>query len=126
MRSKRDKALREEDRRRKARSLQRQRHNAFVQAGRRSFRHPRLYRHATAFQSRGDRQNLQGSNGPRRASGHAGACAAGDTGEGVDEADSVLKTSLAFRIVQALRLQSKRGTIQALGKRKNVSLWAAA
>ena len=44
--------------------------------------------------------------------------------EGMDEADSVRKTSLAFRIVQALRSQAKRGTVQSLGKGKNVSLWA--
>ena len=41
----------------------------------------------------------------------------------MDEGDSVLKTSLAFRIVQALRLQAKRGAIQSLGKRKSVCLW---
>jgi len=46
--------------------------------------------------------------------------------KGMDEGDSVLKTSLAFRIVQALRLQAKRGAVQALGKRKNVSLWSVA
>ena len=44
--------------------------------------------------------------------------------KGMDDSDSVLKSSLALRIVQALRMQAKRGVIQALGKRKGVSLWA--
>ncbi len=35
--------------------------------------------------------------------------------KGMDEADSVLKTSLAFRTVQALRLQAKRGRVKRWG-----------
>jgi hypothetical protein len=30
-----------------------------------------------------------------------------------------------YRIVQALRLQAKRGTLNALGKRSNVCLWSS-
>jgi hypothetical protein len=45
--------------------------------------------------------------------------------KGMDESDSVLRTALAFRIVQALRLQARRGAIQSLGKRKNVCLWGS-
>jgi hypothetical protein len=45
--------------------------------------------------------------------------------KGMDANDAVLRTSLAFRIVQALRLQAKRGTVTALGKRKSICLWEA-
>lgn len=45
--------------------------------------------------------------------------------KGMDEGDGVLRTSLAFRIVQALRLQAKRGSVISMGKRKNVCLWAS-
>jgi hypothetical protein len=45
--------------------------------------------------------------------------------KGMDEADAVLRTSLAFRIVQALRLQAKRGTVTSLGKGSNVCLWSS-
>jgi hypothetical protein len=44
--------------------------------------------------------------------------------KGMDESDTVLRTSLAFRIVQALRLQAKRETVNSLGKRANVCLWS--
>ena len=36
---------------------------------------------------------------------------------GLDEADSVLRTSIAYRIVQALRLQWKRGRVESPEKR---------
>jgi len=43
--------------------------------------------------------------------------------KGLDAGDLVLRRSIAFRIVQALRLQAKRGTIKALAKRKGVRVW---
>jgi hypothetical protein len=46
--------------------------------------------------------------------------------KGLDGEDSVLRKSIAFRIVQALRLQAKRGEICALPKRKGVRLWQVA
>lgn len=41
----------------------------------------------------------------------------------LDETDAVLRKSIAFRIVQAMRLQAKRGGVKSQGKRKGVSLW---
>lgn len=43
--------------------------------------------------------------------------------KGMDEGDSVLRRSIAFRITQALNMQAKRGTIGALPKRKGVRMW---
>lgn len=44
--------------------------------------------------------------------------------KGFDENDRHLKKAVAFRIVQALRLQEKRGgPIKRLGKNANVILW---
>ncbi len=43
--------------------------------------------------------------------------------KGMDEGDKVLRASIAFRITQALNLQAKRGTIDALQKRKGVRMW---
>lgn len=43
----------------------------------------------------------------------------------LDEADGVLRSSIAYRIVQALRLQAKRGKFEQLPKRKGVSMWQA-
>jgi hypothetical protein len=42
---------------------------------------------------------------------------------GLDEADSVLRTSIAYRIVQALRLQWKRGRVESPEKRSGVRIW---
>jgi hypothetical protein len=41
----------------------------------------------------------------------------------LDTKDAVLRKSIAFRIVQALRLQAKRGGVIALPKRKGVRVW---
>ena len=41
----------------------------------------------------------------------------------LDEKDNVLRRSIAFRIVQALSMQAKRGTITKLPKRKGVTMW---
>jgi hypothetical protein len=43
--------------------------------------------------------------------------------KGMDEGDKVLRQSVAFRIVQALRLAAKRGTVGEQGKRKGVRVW---
>ena len=43
--------------------------------------------------------------------------------KGMDTKDAVLRQSIAFRIVQALRLQAKRKQVAALPKRKGVSVW---
>lgn len=43
--------------------------------------------------------------------------------KGLDAKDAVLRRSLAFRIVQALRLQAKRRGVVALPKRKGVMVW---
>lgn len=43
--------------------------------------------------------------------------------KGLDEADNVLRRSIAFRIVQALSMQAKRGTITKMPKRKGVRVW---
>ncbi len=43
--------------------------------------------------------------------------------KGMDNTDNVLRRSVAFRIVQALRLQAKRRQVTALPKRKGVRMW---
>jgi len=43
--------------------------------------------------------------------------------KGLDAKDTVLRRSIAFRIVQALRLQMKRRAVIALPKRKGVRVW---
>ena len=43
--------------------------------------------------------------------------------KGMDEADKVLRHAVAFRIVQALEIAAKRGTIGNGGKRKGVRVW---
>lgn len=43
--------------------------------------------------------------------------------KGFDEADKELRKAIAYKIVQALRMQLKRGTIGAEGKRNNVWVW---
>jgi hypothetical protein len=43
----------------------------------------------------------------------------------LDTKDAVLRQSIAFRIVQAMRLQAKRGIVDALEKRKGVRVWRA-
>ena len=43
--------------------------------------------------------------------------------KGLDEADAVLRSSVAFRIVQALRLAHRRGKIGDVGKRAGVRVW---
>lgn len=40
--------------------------------------------------------------------------------------DDELRKAIAFRIVQALRLQWKRGQIESSGKRKGVRIWLTA
>jgi hypothetical protein len=46
--------------------------------------------------------------------------------KGLDENDAVLRTSIAYRIVQALRLQWKRGKVDSPEKRGGVRLWRIA
>ncbi len=43
--------------------------------------------------------------------------------KGLDAKDAVLRRSIAFRIVQAMRLQAKRRTMTAAPKRKGVRVW---
>jgi len=43
--------------------------------------------------------------------------------KGLDEGDSVLRTSIAYRIVQALRLQWKRGKVDSPEKQGGVRVW---
>jgi len=43
--------------------------------------------------------------------------------KGLDEADRVMRQTVAFRVVQALSIAAKRGTIGSGGKRKGVRLW---
>jgi hypothetical protein len=44
----------------------------------------------------------------------------------LDEGDKVLRQSVAYRIVQALRLQWKRGKIESPEKRAGIRVWALA
>lgn len=44
--------------------------------------------------------------------------------KGLDAADRHLRTTVAYRIVQALRMQEKRGGIRRDGKRGNAIVWA--
>ena len=41
----------------------------------------------------------------------------------LDAKDNVLRRSVAFRVVQALRMQAKRHKVTALPKRKGVRMW---
>lgn len=43
--------------------------------------------------------------------------------KGMDVKDAVLRRSIAFRIVQAMYLQAKRGKVGTLPKRKGVRVW---
>jgi hypothetical protein len=43
----------------------------------------------------------------------------------LDESDSVLRKTVAYRIVQALSIAAKRGRITGAGKRQGVRVWAA-
>ncbi len=43
--------------------------------------------------------------------------------KGLDAGDAVLRRSIAFRIVQAMRLQAKRRAMIAAPKRKGVRVW---
>ncbi|MCW2283657.1 hypothetical protein M2323_001429 [Rhodoblastus acidophilus] len=43
--------------------------------------------------------------------------------KGLDEGDKVLRKSVSFRIVQALSMAARRGTVGDGGKRKGVRLW---
>ena len=45
--------------------------------------------------------------------------------KGFPGADRHLKTSVAYRIVQALRMQEKRGGIRRVGKNGNAIIWAS-
>lgn len=44
--------------------------------------------------------------------------------KGLDEADKPLRVSIALRIVQAMRLHAKRGSVIAGEKRKGVRVWS--
>jgi len=46
--------------------------------------------------------------------------------KGLDEGDKVLRTSIAYRIVQATRLQWKRGKVGSPEKHGGVRVWALA
>ena len=46
--------------------------------------------------------------------------------KGLDEGDKVLRVSLTYRIVQALRLQWKRGKVESPEKRGGIRVWALA
>ena len=43
--------------------------------------------------------------------------------KGLDEGDAVLRKAMSYRIVQAMRMQEKRGCISGRGKRKGVRIW---
>lgn len=43
--------------------------------------------------------------------------------KGMDEGDAVLRKSINYRIVQAMRMQEKRGRVAGAGKRKGVRIW---
>jgi hypothetical protein len=43
--------------------------------------------------------------------------------KGMDESDNVLRQAVAFRIVQALSIAAKRGTVASDGKRGGVRVW---
>ena len=43
---------------------------------------------------------------------------------GLEESDRVLRISVAYRIVQAMRLQAKRGNIESPGTRGCVRMWS--
>jgi hypothetical protein len=45
--------------------------------------------------------------------------------KGMDETDAVPCQSVGYRIVQALSVAAKRGTIADAGRRKNVRLWGS-
>lgn len=45
--------------------------------------------------------------------------------KGMDEGDLVLRKAINYRIVQAMRMQEKRGRIVGAGKRKGVRVWRA-
>lgn len=45
------------------------------------------------------------------------------TAKGFNSADAVLAKAVAFRIVQAMRMQHRRGTIGDAGRRKGVRIW---
>jgi len=44
--------------------------------------------------------------------------------KGLDQSDDVLRQSITYKIVQALRLQAKRDKIVMLPKRKGVRVWS--
>ncbi|ATQ69297.1 MULTISPECIES: hypothetical protein [Methylosinus] len=43
--------------------------------------------------------------------------------KGMDESDAVLRIAINYRIVQAMRMQEKRGRVIGVGKRKGVRVW---
>lgn len=43
--------------------------------------------------------------------------------KGMDTSDAILRKSVAFRVVQALSLQRRRGKIANPGKRNGVNIW---
>lgn len=43
--------------------------------------------------------------------------------KGMDEGDAVLRRSINYRIVQAMRMQELRGQASSAGKRKGVRIW---
>ena len=44
--------------------------------------------------------------------------------KGLDQDDRVLRTSVTYRVVQALRMAELRGAVAGAGKRKGVRVWA--
>ena len=45
--------------------------------------------------------------------------------KGLDTGDTVLRQSVAYRIVQSMTLNTRRGAVGTTGKRKGVRLWCA-
>ena len=44
--------------------------------------------------------------------------------KGWDEQDKVLRSAIAYRLIQALNMQAKRGKVARLGKRRGVAVWS--
>ena len=45
--------------------------------------------------------------------------------KGLDEADKVLRKTVAYRVVQALTIAERRGKVRGCGKAKGVRIWAS-
>jgi hypothetical protein len=63
--------------------------------------------------------------GSGRAARHAELAVRVLRAKGLDESDKVMRQTVAFRIVQAVRIAAKRGTARSAGRRKGVRVWSA-